>query len=196
MKPITVRGLVFSALFAGLLVVFSYLTFNFGTGTVPYTLENIVAMMAGAFLGAQYGFISMFLVVFLTAVGVPMLHGTGGWSDIVGGNGGYVVGWMFCALFTGMFVTRVRGNGFLAAVQIFVIIEVFGGLLDYVFGVPWLAHAVGLSFGKAMAEGCYPFLLVDAAKALVTTILVVPIRQVYPISRLIGQGTANVVTLN
>jgi biotin transport system substrate-specific component len=195
MKGLTVRGVVFSALFAAVLVAFSYVSMNIGSAGVPITLENMAVMLAGAILGAQYGFISMALVVVLTAVGVPMLHGQGGWGVISGYTGGYIWAWPFCALLTGWAVSKINGNGIWALIRIFVVIEVFGSLLCYVTGVPWLAHVMHLSFGQAMAGGCYPYLLGDALKAAITALIVIPVRQVYPVSRIIHGMKGQVLSI-
>jgi biotin transport system substrate-specific component len=190
----TLRGVVFSALFAALLCVFSFVRIDIGT-PVPIALENMAVMMAGAFLGAWYGFFSMLLVVVLTAIGLPLLAGGGGLSVVLGYTGGFIVTWPICALLTGWFVTRVKGNGWRQYLLIGIVVEVFGSLFNYVGGVPWLAVTAHMSIAKAMVAGCYPFLLGDLLKAIVTTAIVIPIRNVYPVARLVGRGGTPVATL-
>src|SRR6476660_9360936 len=88
-----VRGLVFSALFAALFILFSLITITPGLFPVPFTLQSFALMLAGGLLGARYGFYSIFVVVALTALGLPLLHGQGGLSLILGKSGGFI--WMF-----------------------------------------------------------------------------------------------------
>ncbi len=195
-SKITTRGMVFSALFAALVAVFSWVNIDLGFSPVPITLANMAIMLAGAILGAGYGFFSVFLVVILTAIGLPLLHGGGGLSVIVGPSGGYVWMWPIDALLVGWFVTRVKGNGLLAWIQIFIAVEVFGSLLCYVTGVPWLAHVAHLSMEKALVLGFYPYLPGDTLKAVLTALIVLPIRSIYPASRLVGSGRNAVVNLN
>jgi biotin transport system substrate-specific component len=192
---LTVRGVVFSALFAALLVGSSFLNVNLGFSPVPISFENLVVMLAGALLGAWYGFFSMLLVVILTALGLPLLHGQGGLSLFRGPTGGFVISFPFAALFIGLIINRLKQRGFLQIVMIFVASEVFGSLFLYILGVPWLQHATGMTFAKAMSLGCYPYLIGDLAKAVVATIVVYPIRQIFPAKRLIGTGS-NVVQMN
>jgi biotin transport system substrate-specific component len=191
-SKLTVRGTVFAALFAALMVVLSNVNIHLGFSPVPITLGNITVMLAGALLGAGYGFFSMALVVILTVLGLPMLHGTGGLSVLAGPTGGYVMMYPLCALLTGWLVSRVKGNGIPALILLFVIISVFGGLLCYVGGVGWLMHKTGMSFAKAMTAGCWPFITGDLIKAFVTALIVLPIRAVYPVSRLVGTGGSKV----
>lgn len=191
---LTIRGVVFSALFAALIVILSLFQIHLGFSPVPITLGNLGVMLAGALLGARYGFFSTFLVVALTAVGLPLLDGAGGLGVILGPSGGYVWMWPIDALLTGWFVAHAR-TGWLGWVQTFLAIEVFGSLLCYVTGVPWLAHVAHLSFAKAMLLGCYPYLPGDALKAAVATAIVITLRRVYPTNRLTASGRSTLVKI-
>lgn len=190
----TVRGVVFSALFAALLFVFSYVKIDIGS-PVPIVLENMAVMMAGAFLGAWYGLFSMLLVVVLIALGLPLLAGGGGLSVLLGPTGGYILMWPISAFLTGWFVSRAKGHPVVQWLWVLVSIEVFGSLLTYVGGVPWLGKVAHFSFSKAMVEGCYPFLLGDFLKVIVTTGIVIVVGRVFPASRLVGRGGAQVAKL-
>lgn len=192
---LTVRGIVFAALFAALVSVSSWAKIHLGFSPVPITLENLMVMLAGAFLGATYGFFSMLLLVVLLAVGLPLLSGSGGLPLLLGPTGGYVWMYPFDALFVGLFVTRIRGNGLFAGIKIFLAVEIFGSLLCYVTGVPWLAHYLHISLSKAMVLGFYPYVLGDLIKAIITTVIVLPVRRIYPASRLVGAGGSKVAAL-
>jgi biotin transport system substrate-specific component len=175
-----VRGLVFSALFAALFILFSLITITPGLFPVPFTLQSFALMLAGGLLGARYGFYSIFVVIALTALGLPLLHGQGGLSLILGKSGGFI--WMFpiAALAIGWMSDRIKGNGPVAYILLFVTMELFGSLLLYVTGVPWLAHVAGFSVSKAWMLGGYPFLLPDLVKALVAAGIVLSLRQFVP----------------
>ena len=194
-SKLTVRGLVFSALFAALMVVLSNVNINLGFTPVPITLGNMTVMLAGALLGAGYGFLSMLLVILLTAIGLPMLHGTGGLAVLAGPTGGYVFMYPLCAFLVGWFGTRIRGNGPVAITLMSVMIFVFGALLCYVGGVGWLMYVTGMDLQKALVGGFYPFVLGDAIKAVATALIVIPIRRLYPVSRLVGKDSGKVVDL-
>ena len=187
----TVRGVVFSALFAALLVVFSFIRID--AGPVPIVLENLIVLLAGALLGPLYGFFSMLLIVVLVALGVPLLGGSGGIGLIIGPSGGYVVAWPIAALIIGLIVPRLRSKGIAAFVQGFILIEVFGVLLVDAVGTPWLMHVAHLSLGKGLAEGFYLFLPGDTIKALIATGVWLAVRKIYPVSRLVGRGDHDVV---
>src|ERR1700730_7876314 len=105
-----VRGLVFTALFAALFIVFSLVKISLGFNFVPFTLQSFAIMLAGGLLGARFGFYSIFVVILLTAIGLPLLHGEGGISFILGKTGGFL--WMFSisAFLIGFFAQRIRGK--------------------------------------------------------------------------------------
>ncbi|HEX7055595.1 MAG TPA: biotin transporter BioY [Bacilli bacterium] len=189
---IAIRGIVFSALFGALLVVLSFLKIDLGFTPVPIAMETMGVMLAGAFLGARYGFISILTVAVLTALGVPLLGGQGGIGLILGPTGGFI--WMFpiSACFIGLCAEKIKGGGPMAAGKMFLAIFLFGSLLLYVSGVPWLAYKLHVGIGKALVLGCYPFLPGDLLKAVVTTAIVMPIRRVYPVWKLVGSAEAQV----
>jgi len=189
-----IRGIVFSALFAALMVVMSFVNIHLGFTPVPITLENMGPMLAGAFLGPIFGFLSIFLVVFLTALGLPLMHGQQGLAFILGPTGGFI--WMFpvSALLTGLFVSRIKGNGPWTYVKVFLAIWLCS-LTVYLTGVPWLAHKLSKTLPEALALGFYPYIFGDTLKALAAALIVVPIRRIFSTSRLIGSRDAQVVDL-
>ncbi|KZE70503.1 biotin biosynthesis protein BioY [Paenibacillus elgii] len=185
---LTLRGIVFSALFAALVVLFGFISIPLGFTPVPITLQTLAVMLAGGLLGARYGFFSMALIVVLTAIGFPLLHGTGGLSVLLGPTGGYVFMWPISALLIGWLLPRIRIRGVWGYAASFLLLVLFGSLLLYVSGVPWLAYVTGMSFSKAMVAGCYPYLIGDAIKAAAATLIIASVRQVFPPERLTGEG--------
>ncbi|QHT61577.1 biotin transporter BioY [Paenibacillus lycopersici] len=175
-----IRGAVFTALFAALFVAFSFAKIPLWYSAVPITLQTLAVMLAGGLLGAFYGFLSIIIVVLLTAIGLPLLGGSGGIAVIFGATGGYI--WMFplSALLIGFASDRLfAGSKKLnrtGIVLLFASLALFGVVLSYVGGVPWLAHKAKLSFGAAMSGGCYPFLIGDCLKAVAATALISTLR--------------------
>lgn len=170
----SVRHLVYIALFAALFILMSSITIY--VTAVPITLQNLAIMLAGGFLGARYGFYSIGLVIALTAAGLPLLHGRGGLSLIFGPTGGFL--WIFpiCALLCGWYASRVLAGAAersRAATTVLLTIGffIFGSLISYLSGVPWLAHALEVPMSRALELGMYPFVGFDAVKALIAAIV-------------------------
>ncbi|MBD2845203.1 biotin transporter BioY [Paenibacillus sp. IB182496] len=181
----SLRSLVYTALFAALFIVMSYIKIPLGFTAVPLSLQPLAVMLAGAFLGPVYGFLSIFSVIALAAVGLPLIQGNGGLSLMLGFTGGFL--WMFpvCAWAVGLATGRLlRSRGLarqktLRAGALFVTIF-FCGSLSYLAGVPWYTHVADISLSKAMVAAMYPFLPGDVIKAVVATILVLALRAYAP----------------
>ncbi|PZD93398.1 biotin transporter BioY [Paenibacillus sambharensis] len=172
---LNVRSLVYTALFSALFVVFTATRFTLGFSDVPITLQNLAVMLAGAFLGARYGLISMGLVVALIAVGVP-IGGEGGISRILGPTGGFLFAFLIEAMLIGYLVRKVIASRrklgislFYAA--LFLVFVLAGVLPSYVIGVPWHAAVKGFTITKSLTLACYPFIPFDIAKAVIATVV-------------------------
>jgi biotin transport system substrate-specific component len=190
---LSLRGIVFSALMAAILVLFGYISIPIGFSPVPITLQTLAVMLAGGLLGPLYGFLSIALVVVLTALGFPLLHGTGGLAVLLGPTGGYVIMWPFAALLMGLLLSKVKIRGVKGYVLAFIVLEIFGSLLVYVTGVPWLAYQYSMTLSNAMIQGFYPYIIGDLIKAVFAAIIIAPVRAVYPPQRLTSSTHSNVV---
>lgn len=179
-----IKGIVYVALFAALFIGASYVKSGPGAA-VPFSLQTFAVMLAGGLLGASYGFWSIFLVVALTAAGLPLMNGPGGLAQIFGPTGGFI--WMFpiSALLIGwtcdkLFAGRKK-PGFKQTALLLLAMLAFGVLLVYITGVPWLAHVSDrLDLAGAAKVGMVPFLLGDTIKAVAATFIITALRPVLP----------------
>jgi len=178
-----IRGIVFVALFAALFIIAGFIKSSPGAA-VPFSLQTFAIMLAGGLLGAAHGFWSIFLVVILTAAGIPLMNGPGGLAQVLGPTGGFIwmfpvsaflIGWASDRLFAG----RARLNGPRIAL-LFAAMLAFGVALVYTTGVPWLAHVTGMDLSAAVKVGMVPFLLGDLIKAAAATFIVTAIRPSVP----------------
>jgi len=175
-----VLRIVFTALFAALFVVFSHIRLALGFSPVPFTLQSFAIMLIGGLLGPRGGFVSLALVLALTALGLPLI-GEGGWSVMTGRTAGFI--WLFpvSAFLIGWFARRIRTGGFLSWLALAAVMELFGSLLLYAGGVPWFARVTGLSLAESFALAAAPFLVTDLLKALLAAGIVQAIRPVMPV---------------
>lgn len=179
MQSNNIRSLVFIALFAALFIVMSAMTIKLGGSFVPITLQTLGVVLAGLFLTPRNAFLSIFIVILLTAFGLPLFSGQGGISTLTGATAGFIFAFPFCALLVSLAVgtylrsSSAKQNKVLSFIVFFLIFELFSSLCTYIPGIPWLMHALDFSFQKAMVAGFYPFIIGDALKSLVGTILAV-----------------------
>ncbi|BCJ86781.1 biotin transporter BioY [Effusibacillus dendaii] len=181
----TIRGLVFSALFAAITGALSYLKITLPFSPVPITFSTFGIMLAGSILGARYGFLSMLLVVILEVAGIPLLEGIPGVARIYGPTGGFLLAYPVAALLIGLFVERIKPNRWLFG-KLSIVNFLFGSLFLYPSGVAWLAHIYHFSLAKALAAGFWPFLPGDILKSLLCAAITVAVWRVYPVERVSG----------
>ncbi len=72
---------------------------------IPFTLQTLVVLLAGAFLGPRNGAISQLAYVALGILGAPVFAGGAfGFGVLLGPTGGYLIGFPVAAAITGALV--------------------------------------------------------------------------------------------
>jgi biotin transport system substrate-specific component len=154
-----------SCLFAALCCAGAYLTIPLPVGPVPIVAQNFFAVLAGLLLGPLWGGASVLSFIAIGAVGFPVFSaGRGGIAHLAGPTGGYLVGYLAGAVVAGL-IARRRGkaSAILGAATGFLVILALGVLrLKLLRNVDW---------GKALAAGVIPFLIGDAIKAALASIV-------------------------
>ena len=138
---------------------------------VPITLQTLAVLLAGATLGARNGALAVVAYVLAAVLGLPVLAGGGaGLAKVLGGTGGYLLGFVAAAALVGFLVERlaldrtVRGTA---------LAMLAGNVVIYLFGLPWLAVVVPplRDVDALLAAGLTPFLFGDALKLAVAALL-------------------------
>jgi len=143
---------------------------------VPLTAQTFGVLLAGVMLGSWWGGVSMALYAGLGAAGLPWFQGwSGGIAYLAGPTGGYIIGFIFAALFLGYFTDRyVKARRFPAMLGLMFFssfVLVYGpGLLQ--LGL-WLDLVKGepVSFGHLLMIGAVPFLAGDAVKCVIAALI-------------------------
>lgn len=182
------RQLVYAALFAALVWLFSYI--KIPIGPVPITLQTLAVMLAGCVLGKRLGFLSQLLFVLLIAVGIAVLPRTGtGVGALLGPTGGYIFSWPFAAWIIGWFAEKAQHID--KPVPLVLLGNVLGGMVFvYLLGAAWLAHVAHFTFVKAIMVGVLPFLIGDFLKGIAAAFIAAGVARVYPIDRILGRETS------
>ncbi|MFO1539254.1 MAG: biotin transporter BioY [Chloroflexota bacterium] len=148
------------------------------TPYVPLTLQTFGVLFTGALLGARRGLAASGLYLALGAIGLPVfaagsdgVHAAGldtiaSMQDgrlVLGVTGGYLVAFILA----GAFVGRLAELGWDRRLVGSTLAMLFGTVVIYVIGVPWLAIAANLSVDQALHYGLFPFLPGDILKLVV-----------------------------
>ena len=77
---------------------------------VPFTLQTMIVLLAGAFLGAKNGAYSQVLYILLGVIGLPVFAHTAdgimGIARLIGPTGGYFLAFPFAAFLVGYLTER------------------------------------------------------------------------------------------
>ena len=128
---------------------------------VPITGQTFAVVLVGASLGALLGLASLGLYLFVGALGAPVYaDGNHGWDVLTGPTGGYIVGFVLAAVFTGLLAQRRWDRRFSSAVAAML----SGNVVIYLVGLPWLAEKLDTGLEKTFELGLYPFVVGDLLK--------------------------------
>lgn len=130
---------------------------------VPITMQTLAVLLVGSSLGALRGALSMGLYLAVGLLGLPVFSGAGSGVDVLlGSSGGYIVGFVFAAAFTGWLAQRAWDRKILRAVLGFL----GGTVVTFAVGLPWLATAEGFTLEQTLTFGVYPFIIGGIVKSL------------------------------
>ena len=170
----TTREMTIIAVMAALLCVAGPLSISIGP--IPLSLASFAVYLAGAVLGAKRGALAVALYLLIGLVGVPVFSGfSGGFGKLAGVTGGYLVGYLPCALLTGWgsgsSETEPKFRWQLPAMM------VAGTAVLYAIGTAWFMLQTQNSLAASMGMCVIPFLPGDGVKIVAATLLSLPIRK-------------------
>jgi len=161
---LSVRDMVYTALFTAVICVVA--PFSVAIGPIPLTFTTLVVYHAAVTLGWKYGALSVALYVMLGAVGLPVFTNfEGGFNKIAGVTGGYIIGYIPCALVTGFIVDLLKGKRWAYPLGM-----VIGTLILYTGGTVWFMLQTNNSLVVSLTLCVTPFLIGDTVKIIVTSI--------------------------
>ena len=158
---ISTRNMVYTALFAAVLCAVA--PFSINIGPVPLSFATLVIYLAAGALGWKYGTLSVLLYVALGAIGLPVFSNfEGGFHKVAGFLGGFIIGFIPCALIIGLTVEYFKKKVWSYALGM-----VIGTIVLYTLGTAWFMLQTGSTLAAALAVCVVPFLIGDTAKVVV-----------------------------
>ena len=137
---------------------------------VPFTAQTFAVLLVGSVLGATRGAISLMAYFSMGAVGLPVF--SAGTSLSFGPTFGYLVGFVAAASVVGWLSERGWHRSVAGVIGSFTI----ANATLYLFGLPWLAFALGnLGVSNDIAAvataGLFPFIVGDVLKMILAAAL-------------------------
>jgi biotin transport system substrate-specific component len=139
---------------------------------VPATLQVMVVLATGAFLGPWGGLASVTTYLLSGIAGAPVFALGGGPTYLMGPTGGYLIGFLPAVYLAGLLAGRCRGlwSLFGAFTLSCMIIHLSG----------WAQLSALSGPAEAFRTGALPFLFLDLLKAFLTAALVLGVRSRRP----------------
>ncbi|MEL6808759.1 MAG: biotin transporter BioY [Pseudomonadota bacterium] len=137
---------------------------------VPITMGTFAVLTIGAAYGARLGLVTILAYMIIGALGFDVFAGSSaeayGLTYMMGGTGGYLVGYVLATLALGALAQR----GWDRSVVWMALAMLIGTALIYVPGLLWLGQLYG--WDKPILQwGLTPFLIGDALKLALAAIL-------------------------
>lgn len=148
-------------------------------GIVPISFTNLAIYFSVYILGRKSGTLSYIVYLLVGLAGLPVFSGfTGGFPKMSGPTGGYLIGFIFMALISGIFIDHFSKKTYMCFLGM-----MLGTIVTYIFGTAWLAFQSNLTFNAALTLGVLPFIPGDLIKMVIATLIAPKIK-----NRLIHAG--------
>ncbi len=131
---------------------------------VPFTLQTLVVLLAGAFLGKRDGFLSQILYLTMGVSGLPVFaSGSAGFATLLGPTGGYLLAFPLTAFFIGWMINRRSSTTW-------TVFTFTAGLLGlFLLGTFYLNAVYIHNAGEAFSKGFLIFSVWDGVKIAAAT---------------------------
>ncbi|MCR5207466.1 MAG: biotin transporter BioY [Eubacterium sp.] len=166
------KDIAFTGIAAAIIAVCSFITIP--VGAVPVTLQTFAVCLVSGILGLKRGTLSVLIYILIGALGVPVFSGfKGGIGVLLGATGGYIIGFVFTAMITGFVSDRTK------KLPALMLSMALGAAICYAFGTAWFILVYTkeqMPLGKTLALCVTPFLIPDAVKITVASLLTFRLR--------------------
>ncbi len=134
---------------------------------VPFTLQTMVVVLSGAFLGAKKGFYSQVIYLLLGCTGLPIFaqipDSSIGIARLFGPTGGYLLAFPFAAFLTGFLVKFNKS-------YLWIIFSMFiGNTFILITGSSYLGIVYLKNLSQGFEEGAVPFFIWEIVKVFIGT---------------------------
>ncbi|NFC75936.1 biotin transporter BioY [Clostridium botulinum] len=166
-KKLKVRDMIYSALFATIIGVSSYIIIPLPISPVPITAQSLAVMLAGCVLTPIQVLLSMITFLLMGIIGIPVFsRGTAGFGIIVGKTGGYLIGFLVGAIIISLLVRKNK-----SLVNMMIACFIGGIAVVHILGSAWIGQVTSAGIKKAFLLGSAPFIPGDLIKAVVAVLI-------------------------
>lgn len=164
-----IADIAYIAMFAAVMAICSWISVP---ATIPLTLQTFGVFLSVGVLGGRRGSFAVLTYLLLGTVGAPVFAGfTGGIGALMGGTGGYIIGFLFSALVMWGLEAIIGRKLWRLALSM-----AAGLLVCYAFGTAWFMYFYSVNTGPvglwtALTWCVIPYIIPDAAKIVLALML-------------------------
>ncbi|MPQ30148.1 biotin transporter BioY [Clostridium estertheticum] len=164
-KKINIHHLTLIGVMAAVICILGPLSLPIGI--VPISLTNLAIYFSVYVLGQKRGTLSYIVYLFIGLVGLPVFSGfSGGFTKLFGPTGGYLIGFIFMAFISGIFIGKFSNKIYMCFLGM-----ILGTIVTYIFGTAWLAYQLNMTFNASLAVGVLPFIPGDIVKMVIASLI-------------------------
>ncbi len=173
-RPSKTRDLTHVALGVAVVTVCAWISIP--VGDVPFTLQTLAVAAIGGILGWKKGLLTILIYILLGLIGVPVFAGfKSGVPALMGATGGYIFGFAFAVVISGLAKLIPVKNKF-ARTGVFFAANILGLTICYVFGTAWFITVYGKNVGSigvksALMLCVVPYIVPDLVKLFIAAVL-------------------------
>lgn len=173
-RPSKTRDLTYVALGVAVVTVCAWISIP--VGDVPFTLQTLAVAAIGGILGWKKGLLTILIYILLGLIGVPVFAGfKSGVPALMGATGGYIFGFAFAVVISGLAKLIPVKNKF-ARIGVFFAANILGLMICYVFGTAWFITVYGKNVGSigvksALMLCVVPYIVPDLVKLFIAAVL-------------------------
>lgn len=126
---------------------------------VPFTLQTMIVLLSGAFLGSRNGMISQIVYLTTGAIGIPVFaEYSFGLARLIGPTGGYLIAFPVAAFLVGYLIEKKSSTWMI------ILSMVSGSFIILLSGSLYLSIFLGGELNKAFYSGAIIFSIWDVIK--------------------------------
>ena len=165
------KNLAVTAVTAAILCIFSPVSLP--VGAVPVSLGIFAVCLISALMPFRQSVDAVVIYILLGAAGLPVFSGfVGGFQQLAGITGGFIIGYIPCALITSILISRFENKKFIYPLSMAV-----GVVFCYILGTAWYSLQTNTDFFAAVPICVLPFIAGDIIKIAAASVTGIILRK-------------------
>ncbi len=152
------KNIAVTAITAAILCIFSPVSLP--VGAIPISLATFAVCLISAFIPYKQSIVAVIIYILLGAAGLPVFSGfTGGFQQIAGVTGGFIIGYIPCSIIVSFLIGRFPDKKYVYP------LSMAGGIaVCYISGTLWYSLQTNTDIVASIAVCVIPFIAGDIIK--------------------------------